>query len=316
MNSKYRLLLVLVALSAMVALSAFPPTPVLAEPEPESFQYVKIEIYPEYDDPRLLVMVEGDVAGVDIPATARFLVPTDAEMYSAGSKDALDVYTGGPPRRKASSLPGWDEISYEVTEETFRMEYYTNLIQGNPAKTIAFEYRFLYPVSDLTVVVQEPYGSTGFSVVPPSDTTYNDGTFNVHQYSFTDLEKDEPFSFNISYNRLESRPSMAILQGGSANGATSGSSNTGLIAIAVVLAMALGGGAVFWMMRSKPQQRPAVKRVSVPDRGGKHKPVKRAAAPDLGGKRSAGSASKFCTQCGQPMDQSHRFCPSCGSEGR
>lgn len=107
---------------------------------------------------------------------------------------------------------------------------------------------------------------------------------------------------------------MAILGAGSANGATSDSSNTGLIAIAVVLAMALGGGVVFWMMRSKPQQRPAVKRVAVSDRGGKQEPVKRAAAPDLGGKRRAGSASRFCTQCGQPVDQSHSFCPSCGSE--
>ncbi len=175
MNSKYRLILVLVALSTIVALSALASTPALAEPEPELLQYVKVEIYPEYDDSRLLVMIEGDVAGVDIPATVRFLVPADAEMYSAGSKDALDVYTGGPPRREASSLTGWDEISYEVTEETFRMEYYTDLIQGTPAKTIAFEYRFLYPVSDLTAVVQEPYGSTGFSVVPQADNSYNDG---------------------------------------------------------------------------------------------------------------------------------------------
>ncbi len=314
MNSKYRLFLVLVALSTIVALSALASTPALAEPEPESFQYVKVEVYPEYDDTRLLVMVEGDVAGVDIPATVRFLVPADAEMYSAGSKDALDVYTGGPPRREASSLTGWDEISYEVTEETFRMEYYTDLIQGDPAKTIAFEYHFLYPVSDMTVVVQEPYASTGFSVVPQADNSYNDGTFNVHQYSFTDLEKDEAFSFDISYNRLESRPSMAILGGGSANGATSGSSNTGLIAIAVMLAMAGGGGVVFLMMRSKQQQQPAVKRVAASGRKSKQKPVKRVAAPDAGGKRNGGPASKFCTQCGQTVDKSHRFCPSCGSE--
>ncbi len=314
MNSKYRLLLVLLTLSTIVAFSALASTPALAEPEPESFQYVKVEIYPEYDDTRLLVMMEGDVAGVDIPATVRFLIPTNAEINSVHSIDERGHYTGDPPRRKPSSFQGWDEISYEVTTDTFRVEYYTDLIKGNPAKTIAFEYRFLYPVSDLTVVVQEPYASTGFSVVPPADAPYNDGTFDNHQYSFTDLEKDEPFSFNISYNRLESRPSMAILQVGSASGDTSGSSNTGPIAIAVVLAMALGGGAVFWMMRSKPQQRPAAKRVAVSDRGGKHKPVKRAAAPDLGGKSRAGSARKFCTQCGQPVDKSHRFCPSCGSE--
>ena len=68
-------------------------------------------------------MLQGQIEGVEPPVVVRFLVPSEAEMYSAGSMDALGQYTGGPPNRESSSIPGWDEINYEVTTNTFQSPY-------------------------------------------------------------------------------------------------------------------------------------------------------------------------------------------------
>ncbi len=82
--------------------------PVFAQSkEPTGFKNVTLWINPEYDDPRLLVMLEGKIVGVDAPAQVRFLVPAAAQMFSAGSKDAQGKYSGGPPSRRRGN--GWSQ---------------------------------------------------------------------------------------------------------------------------------------------------------------------------------------------------------------
>ncbi|ADJ25746.1 hypothetical protein Dehly_0429 [Dehalogenimonas lykanthroporepellens BL-DC-9] len=156
------------------------------------YENVTIWIYPEYDDPRLLIMVEGDITGTIAPAEVRFLVPADAQMYSAGSKDVQGRYSGGPPNREASGTHGWDVISYLVTEKTFRVEFYTSQITGYPDKSIDFEYRFLYPVSGLEVIVQEPRASSEFRVSPAGNTFTDSEGFLSHLFTYTTLPEGQP----------------------------------------------------------------------------------------------------------------------------
>ena len=155
-----RFLAILSAVFLMTAGSG--NTPALAQDEAgvTGFQNVQLWVYPEFDDPRLLVMMEGQIVGAEAPVEVRFLVPSAAEMYSAGSMDAEGQYSGGPPARQASSEPGWDEISYTVTTDTFRVEYYDPVITDQPDKLINYEFRTLYPVSGLTITFQEPKNAT------------------------------------------------------------------------------------------------------------------------------------------------------------
>ena len=238
-----------------------------------------------------------------VSATARDGSLVQKASEGKRSKNDFDEYTGGPPRRQASSLEGWDEISYEVTEETFRVEYYAPLIEGGPDKTIAHQSRFLYPVKDLTVIVQKPYASTGFSVFPSSESTFNDGTFDNYQYTYTDLGKDEPVNFSISYNKSNPNPSLAILEGAAPNGAGTASDSSSLASVIVGVifgaAILVSIGAVL-VKRWKPKRRPAAKRVAVADHGGRPK--------------TQSASSRFCTQCGQAVEKSHQFCPHCGSK--
>ncbi len=121
-KTTYRFLSLLVAISLLFITADIPLALAQTENEPDGFKNVTLWIYPEFDDPRLLVMLEGQIVGVQVPATVRFLVPSAAEMYSAGSMNAQGQYSGGPPRREPSAIAGWDEISYEVTTDTFRIE--------------------------------------------------------------------------------------------------------------------------------------------------------------------------------------------------
>jgi len=287
MNSNRRVFFFLAALGLIFGLIVTSWIPAKAQAEPTSFQNVLLSVYPEYDDPRLLVMLQGTINGADIPATVRFLVPFTAEMYSAGSIDAQGKYSGGPPRRQASSIPGWDEISYEVATDTFRVEYYTNGIIGPVNKTISFDFYTLYPISGLIIEIQEPRTSTNFSVSLGNVTKNSDKGLVYNIYDYPSLDTAQPLHFDISYTKSDPRPSLTL---------TGGNSNklpliVGIVVGLCVLAVAL------WFYMSRPGRRKAPKQAGRP-----RSQAKGTKPPD-----------KFCIHCGYRLERSHRFCPNCGA---
>jgi hypothetical protein len=267
----------LLAIAAALVLGG--ATPVQAQtPEPTALKSVHLWVNPEYDDPRLLVMLEGQIVGAQAPARVRFLVPSTAEMYSAGSKDALGKYSGGPPDRKASSIPGWDEISYTLTAGTFRVEYYDS-IGDLPDKAFTYEFHRLYPIEGLTVIVQQPRKKAGFSVNPPGKVGTDPEGFTVQTYTYANLDAATPVKFDIRYSR---------------------GSTTGLIVGVAAVVVVLIGGGLYLMSRSNRKSRPA------------NRAARRSAA-GRGPKTAPTGSESFCSQCGRKLDRGERFCPDCGT---
>jgi hypothetical protein len=254
--------------------------------EPTGFQNVSLWLYPEYDNPlsitqpTLLVMLQGQITGATPPVTVRFLVPSTAEMYSAGSMDAQGNYSGGPPDRQASSIPGWDEISYTLSTDTFRMEYYDPIGLGQGDKTISYDFRWLYPIADLTVYVQVPKKAIDFQVTPAGQSFIDSEGYTTYEYNYAALNVgDPPLHFDISYR--------------------TGSNALLFIIIGVVAAVGVATG--FFLMRRRPR---LVGRA-----------VGRRAAGKATARRDSGRrANRFCTRCGHPLEGSPRFCPSCGKK--
>jgi hypothetical protein len=258
--------------------------------EPTSFRDVRLWIYPEYDDPRLLVMLEGKIVGTEAPAEVNFLVPSAAEMYSAGSKDAQGVYTGGPPQREPSSIPGWDKITYQVIYETFRVEYYDPIILGRPDKTISYESHWLYPIDYLEVTVQEPRSSSDFIVSPTGSVFVDNEGFTSYFYDYSNLDDSSQVEFEIAYTKSDARPSLSISDEDS-NGPMVG------IIIAIVVGI-VAVGLFLWMRKPKVRTRAARRQQS--------RAIKK------GGTPARQSKTRYCTECGQSIDGSFKYCPNCG----
>jgi len=296
MNSNVRNIILIAVLSLISIVTATSVAFAQNGDEPTGFKNVQLWIYPEYDDPRLLVMLEGQIDGISPPAAVRFLVPATAEMYSAGSMDLQGQYSGGPPQREPSSIPGWDEISYEVTTDTFRVEYYDPIIIGHPDKTISYEFHWLYPISSLDVIVQEPRASSGFTVTPTGQTFTNNG-FTAYSYHYSGLDDESPLRFEIAYTRSETKPSLSVEASGSSNNSGTPGSITTLIIVAAVVIFFIFGG-YFWIRRSQPKTRAAQRRLYKTT--GESSP------------RKNRTVTRFCTQCGEQLENSSRFCPNCG----
>ena len=292
-KNTFRLLFFLIMTSLLLAVAG--TTWALAQDENElsGFDDVHLWIYPEYDDTRLLVMLAGQIVGVQAPATVRFLVPSAAEMYSAGSIDAQGRYSGGPPQREPSAIPGWDEISYDVTSDTFRVEYYDPIIIGLPDKTISYEFRWLYPISGLHVVVQEPRQSSNFSVSPEGILSSDSQGFTNHVYEYDDLDNEPPISFSITYTRSNTLPSLSIEDDESTNP---------LLIVTVVIGLCvIFGAGLFWVMKSRLKNRAERKQTT------RNKSVR-------GSKGEKHPTHIFCSQCGQSLEKSSQYWQYCGTK--
>ncbi|MBI4302407.1 MAG: zinc ribbon domain-containing protein [Chloroflexi bacterium] len=286
----HRLLQFLLVVSLLSVTTGMPRALAQADNEPDGLKNVRLWIYPEYDDPRLLVMLEGQIVGVQAPATVRFLVPPTAEMNAAASADAQGKYSDVPPRREPSRIPGWDEISYEITSNTFRMEYYDPIIRGQPDKTIAYEFRWVYPISELDVVVQEPRKSNNFSVLPRGEPLVDGRGFAFYSYSYRDLDDESPLRFEITYTKTDPNPSLAI----------KGNGSSAVLLMITGLAGLILGAALLWVLKLKARNRP--------ERG---YAAQAAAVRGSGQKRVP---NRFCSACGKRLDIPSRFCPYCGAK--
>jgi hypothetical protein len=295
-----------VVIGALALLVSWAPVTAHAQTssEPAGFKNVTLWIYPEYDDPRLLVMLEGKISGATAPVRVRFLVPQSAEMYSAGSKDAQGNYSGGPPDRKASQIAGWDEISYQLTTDTFRVEYYYPGITGQTDKQISFDYHWLYPVADLNVVVQQPLKATSFSVTPAGQKG-TEGQFAVQNFAYTNLTPEQPVHYEIKYTKTDAAPSLGTIVSTPGPGSSSTNSNTVLIVVIAVLASLLLIGGVFLWFRIPARTRVRRPDLSAPSRAATSRPKTGSAKP---------GRAKYCNYCGKQLDPESNFCAQCGKK--
>jgi len=314
--NKARIVLIVIGLLVLAAMILGAIQPAFGA-EPTTYRNVTVWVNPEYDQPSLLVMIEGDIAGVTPPATVRFLVPTAAQMYSAGSIDAQGKYTGGPPDRKASDVSGYDEISYRLTTDTFRVEYYIDSIQGLPDKTFSYESRWLYPVSGLNIVFQEPRGSSNFAINPSGGTGSMDNEgFKITRYRYENVDAGQPTSFSATYTKADAEPSL----GGQTTTPPASTGGGGTVSfptvpVAIALAVVVAFALVLVANRRTTVRRAGMSRAQARAAARASAKAGTKAGTRVAGKaEDKGSAARYCHECGQPLTGNGRFCSNCGTQ--
>lgn len=295
-----KLFLAVVAAVSLLSLASVSPVRAQGE-EPTALKNVIVSVFPEYDDPppqsllggqpSVLVMFDGEVVNFNTTATIRFLVPSDAYMYSAGS-GPRNQYVGGPPTRNASTITGWDEISYELKTKYFVVEYYVPII-GQPDRVIPYDFYPLYPVNNLRAVVQEPKRATNVTVTPQGALGTDGEGFRIHTYNQANISPGDPLHFDISYTKKDTRPSV---------GDDTGSPNTTVLIIMGAIAVLV---VIFIMVTRFVSKRP---------RSATTRSERRQAVRAAKGGSVKQVKNKYCRYCGKPVQETDRFCPHCGKK--
>jgi hypothetical protein len=298
----------LAALTVLTALVANAGTPAATTGGPvgqeASLSTLNVDIWPEHDDPRLLVIYRGQLgAGVPLPYTLTFSIPPGAQVNAAAYRtgDGRLLSTPYQYRQESDRL----QVTFTVPERGFQFEYYIDAISPPPQRSFSLRLVFPLTAESLRVAVEQPLRSSDFTLVPPAaETAVTGGGFTHHTYTVGRWPAGRPWSVRATYTKEDSNPSLLrVVQTPQAQAPAQprqGAAWWRWWWIVVAAALVLIGAAAFWYRRRtwvSPGRRPAERVVQEPE------PV---------GPRPGAPGRVYCGNCGARARPRDRYCSRCG----
>ncbi len=296
-------------------------------------QELNISAWPEYDDPRVLVLYYGTFPyEQELPTTVELLVPMGADLGMACS-----ITDKGEHRMAVSQKKPYDDnfivVSFSVTEPHFHLEYYIDAIKKDGAKkSFSIPFKTLMPIGMLELEVQEPAGAKNFTFADSSVHTGSDGLRYYTKVVGPFTPQDE-VAIEVSYEKESDVLSVATLgqKGGGGTATPAGtappeapapSSMTNLVIavifgfiIAVIVFTVLGGlkpRGEYAQARQEASTKPRRAEPNM-ERARRH-PAQTKKRVSISAKAEHGQARypKFCSNCGQRLEKGDKFCSQCG----
>jgi hypothetical protein len=267
---------------------------------PERLAALKISIWPEFDQPTVLVMYDGVLAdSANLPRAISVLIPADAQLFVTTWYNPDGTLAPEQPAQQTRQDDGYTRVTFVVTQPRFRVEYYHDALHGAPDKTFDFAYKALGAVDAVTVEIQQPLKATNFSVTPAATSTRtdNDG-FTYWVQNRTPLATGQVLTLQVKYTKTDPHPSIIIpATTSTAQPAPANETSNWLLIFALgVLGLAVLGGLMVLQRRALAAR-----------------PVSSTRARERRDKRHAAG---FCPHCGHPLASTDNFCPRCGTKRR
>ena len=288
---------------------AQPAAPAVTEAEPPAdlrIARLQLSIWPEYDDPRVLIIVRGELApGVAYPTHVTLPIPKGAELIGAGMISELGELLLHPHR----VIPGDASDSLEITLPSpgfFAELYFDPFETSGDAKRFGYTFEAPYPINQFDIDIQKPYTASEFGTEPPAmaqeaegrDTTY-------HRFAYRDVAAGQPTTFTVSYVKTDPQPSVpkAGSPPASDSPAARGPQDRLLIYFGILAGVTAAYvlGTLLWIAYRRRRAAPTSPETQP-------LPLTAPSVPPP----VAPAAANFCSHCGRALDADYAFCPGCG----
>jgi hypothetical protein len=272
-----------------------------------SIQDLQIDVWPEYDQPGVLVIYRITLAPtVKLPTEMTMRVPV-----SSGGPSAVAEQTANGLFNLEISETGrdnqWVTIHFTTTLPQLQLEYYDTALKADGAQhTFTYRWPGDYPVASLLVKVQQPRTASQLSLEPNMGTssTGQDG-LTYFDVPLGKVDAGQSFQLQVRYQKSDSEltQNAAFTQVTPVPPANSSATSRAfpqlLPWLLGLLGVVLIGGGVYWYLRSaRPPSSPARTR----HRGEMVEP--------------ASGEVLFCHQCGKKAGSADIFCRVCGAKLR
>ena len=305
--------------------SASPPSATSSEARAPAANLVmvrlRLSIWPEYDDPRVLIMWRGEMAPRQaLPTSITLPLPKGAEIVGAGMISEQNELLLHP----YEVVPGdtQDSLQLNLPVPRFFLEFYYNPFTASGAeKRFTYTMPTPYPIEVLEVDIQQPLKATSFTLDPtPMEHLTDNQGFTYHQFAYRDIETGRLQTFTISYIKTVLTPSVPKQQP-----APQRPRSTRPLSGNVLVSLGILAGAIFifagwaWLLRgSQPRHVPAIS--SVPQSTPTPSAFLALLQEDAQDQETTDATPaqpqtrevNFCTHCGHKLLLNDRFCSECG----
>jgi len=293
-----------------VLLALMPAATAIAQNDIE-FSNLQIDLWPEYDQPKVLVIYKITLASTtSLPAKLDLRIPAEA-----GEPNAVAVVPpDGVPvnlEYELSSDGEWITISLVANLYELQIEYYDpRLEKDGSQRNFTYQWSGDYAVQRCRLQVLQPFDASILSVSPGPTTTQTLGGQDFVVKDVGSLLANQTFEVELSYQKESDVLGISRMPVESSNPLTS---ETGwqskmlgylpwVLGIGGVLLIV--GGAVWYWQSGRQTQSSGRKRRRA------RKPA--SSQPD----EAHGGEGVYCHQCGKRAASGDRFCRSCGTRLR
>lgn len=307
-------------ITVVLLLTVIPVLPAGAQNSPV-IQQAELRLWPEYDDPGLLVIFSGSFAsGTAFPLQVAFPLPTGARNVQATFKDESGTLINRPFGIKDGQL------SYELPAPDFHFEFYVDRAPSSNERTISYALDTPYAVQSLNIAVQQPARATDFTLTPAAEASQqgSDG-LTYHVLNRINVAAGETIDLVLTYTKPDTgltAPQLAVTTTDSPvqSNATQTTTDFGfsawlpwlLIGLGIVL---LAGSLTYWILSRRRSAGPPLSASRRTADASRNVPARtRPSAPQV--TAAAQQTAAYCTNCGHPLRADDRFCSQCGTPRR
>lgn len=195
------------AISVFIALLAtFPVAQTTSAQEPPRFESLVVTVLPEYDQPRVLVIVKGELpAATPLPLTARIRVPDDATVTNTCSvkepndEEICTEFTSQPEGENQI-------VMYELSTPTLYIEYYYGSFSGAGPRSADISFWPPFGAQKVELAIPVPSDATDFNASPAPTRTMDDQGSKHYLYNFDNVSADAPINVTLAYSRPTDEP--------------------------------------------------------------------------------------------------------------
>ncbi|MDN5348063.1 MAG: hypothetical protein PWP65_1627 [Clostridia bacterium] len=203
---------ILLVLAALLVITP----PVQAAEESLTITDLQSAIWPEYDEPRVLVLHNGTLVNTGrepFQSEIRYFMPKGATVNMVCETEKGMVCR---PYEIDQSNPDFDVVSWKPSRsiqpgESFpaMYEYYYLRFSGGGKRDFTVPFQSAFPVKRLRVEVKAPKGATSITLDPrPSRQTRDSKGFENYYYWYPKVETEERLVFRVAYTRDTAEPSV------------------------------------------------------------------------------------------------------------
>jgi hypothetical protein len=298
MSAIYRAAILLIFFSFVFISSAN------AQTEGAAIDTLAIDIWPDYDQASVLVLMTGALLDdVSLPVSLTLPLPPGAELNVVARITDDNVMSDDVEFRQLG-----DSLIFDSPERRFRVEYYFPYVANENERAFDFTWLADTAVNQLEVAVQQPASATSLEIEPATTNITqdpNDG-LTYHILPAKSVASGEPFAVNVAYSMAA--PTLTAAQTAPPFAAEAApptaTPSTGFDWPLLLAGLGLGLilAAVVWQVsanRNKNNTKRPSKKASKP------KPAPTATKPT--------KAAKFCHECGTALKATDQFCRECGT---
>lgn len=268
---------------------------------------LEVSLWPEYDDPRLLVIYHGELAS-EVTQPVRLPIPADAEVHAVAY--VADDGTLVNLEWRAETAGGERILVLSPPTQGFQVEYYWDVLGPGPEKSFTVSIAAgPQLVQALRFQAQEPVGAHDLRGDPPlQGPTVGFQGLNYYVREAGPLAPGGVAQQAVRYVKTDDRLSVTAVQPAPAQSTgaertTAVSSMRALWLYPVVAVFLVTGVALITFGVRRSRRASAVAAV----------PSQRRTRSRS---RKQAKLARFCHACGHPFQPDDRFCAHCGAERR